>query len=172
MHPQKVTVWCGFWAGGVIGPYFFENEAGDAVTINGARYRVMLQDFLWQQLDDFDEEDVWFQQDGATSHTAGETIQLLHTRFPARVISRFGDQNWPPRSCDLTPLDFFLWGYLKSKVYVNHPQTIPDLKEEIRRCIEEIGPELCRNVIQNFVKRADTCRQSRGGHLEGILFHT
>ncbi|XP_047530402.1 uncharacterized protein LOC125066384 [Vanessa atalanta] len=38
MHPQKVTVWCGFWAGGVIGPYFFENDNGVAVTVNGRRY--------------------------------------------------------------------------------------------------------------------------------------
>ena len=36
MHPQRVTVWCGFWAGGIIGPYFFEN---DAATVNGVQYR-------------------------------------------------------------------------------------------------------------------------------------
>jgi len=42
MHPQRVTVWCGFWAGGIIGPYFFENEAGQAVTVTGARYRDMI----------------------------------------------------------------------------------------------------------------------------------
>ena len=41
--------------------------------------------------------------------------------FASRVLSRFGDQNWLPRSCDLTPLDFFLWGYLKWKLYVNNP---------------------------------------------------
>ena len=39
MHPQRVTVWCGFWAEGIIEPYFFENEAGQGATINGARYR-------------------------------------------------------------------------------------------------------------------------------------
>ena len=40
-HAQRATVWCGFWAGGVIGPYFFENDAGNAVTVNGVRYRNM-----------------------------------------------------------------------------------------------------------------------------------
>ena len=35
LHAQRATVWCGFWAGGVFGPYFFENEAGNAVTVNG-----------------------------------------------------------------------------------------------------------------------------------------
>lgn len=46
-------------------------------------------------------------------HTARETIQILYETFLDRVLSRFGDQNRPPRSCDLQPLDFFLWGYLK-----------------------------------------------------------
>ena len=39
LHAQRLTVWCGFWAGGVIGPYFFKYEAGNAVTVNGVGYR-------------------------------------------------------------------------------------------------------------------------------------
>ena len=41
LYPQRVTVWYGFWAGGIIGPYFFENEAGVAVSVNGLRYRTI-----------------------------------------------------------------------------------------------------------------------------------
>ena len=68
---------------------------------------------------------------------ANETIRLLHETFPGRVFSRFGDQNWPPRFCDLTPLDFFLWGYLKSKSMSTISQ--PHMHyEEIKRCINEI----------------------------------
>ncbi|CAF4889820.1 unnamed protein product [Pieris macdunnoughi] len=117
-------------------------------------------------------EGMWFQQDGAKCHTARETIQLLHQSFPGRVISRFGDQNWPPRSCDLTPLDFFLWGFLKSMVYANKPTTTQALKEEIGRCINEIPQHLCKKVIENFIKRSRVCQQSRGVHLHDILFHT
>ena len=43
LYPQSVTVWCGFWAGGIIGPYFFLNEAGAAVSVNGLRYRIMIK---------------------------------------------------------------------------------------------------------------------------------
>ena len=68
---------------------------------------------------------------------------LLRTKFLDRVISCFGDKSWPPRSCDLTPLDSFLWGYVMEKVYANKPQTIGHLKEEIRRFIGEIEPQLC-----------------------------
>jgi hypothetical protein len=65
----------------------------------------------------------------------------------------------------LTPCDFFLWGFVKSRVYANKPQTIPKLKAEIRRVIGETEPQLCGNVIENFVKRARLCQQSRGGRL-------
>ena len=112
-HPQRVAVWCGFWPEGVIGSYFFENEAGQAATVNGARYRDTITQFFPPKLDDIDVADTWFQQDDATCRTADETIQSPHETFPGRVLSRFGDRNWPPRSCDLTPLDFFLWGYSK-----------------------------------------------------------
>ena len=93
---------------GVIGPYFFENEAGNAVTVNGVSYRNKITEFLWPKLDDIENEVMWFQQDGVTCHTARVTTELLREEFPGRVISRNGDQNWPPRSCDLTPCDFFL----------------------------------------------------------------
>jgi hypothetical protein len=171
MHPQRVTVWCGFWAGGVIGPHFFENEAGETVTVNGVRYRDMITNFLWPQLDGMDLEDMWFQQDGATCHTASETMALLQSKFPGRIISRNSEVNWPPRSCDLTPLDYFLWGYVKGKVYANNPQTIQELKDNIRGVICEIEPHLCENVIENFDKRMAACKKSRGGHLADIVFH-
>ncbi len=171
MHPQRVTVWCGFWAGGVIGPHFFENEAGETVTVNGVRYRDMITNFLWPQLDGMDLEDMWFQQDGATCHTASETMALLQSKFPGRIISRNSEVNWPPRSCDLTPLDYFLWGYVKGKVYANNPQTIQELKDNIRGVIREIEPHLCENVIENFDKRMAACKKSRGGHLADIVFH-
>lgn len=172
MHPQKVTVWCGFWAGGIIGPYFFEDEAGNAVTVNGDRYRNMLREFLWPALVGMDLEGMWFQQDGATCHTAQETIHLLQERFPNRVISRNGSQNWPPRSCDLTPCDFWLWSFVKSHAYSNNPLTIGELKNEIRHVIRDINRVMCDNVIENFIKRARLCQQNHGGHLYDILFHT
>ena len=88
-------------------------ERGRAATVNGARYRDTITRFFPPKLDDIDVADTRFQRDDATCHTADETIQLPHETFPGRVLSRFGDQNWPPRSCDLTPLDFFLRGYSK-----------------------------------------------------------
>ena len=118
-------MWCGFWAGGVIGSYFFDETDGE-------RYRQMLKEFVWPEIDRLDLGHMWFQQDGATCHTSLETRELIRLKFGERVISKKEEVEWPPRSCDLTPLDFFLWGFLKSKVYANRPATIEQLKINIR----------------------------------------
>jgi hypothetical protein len=107
-----------------------------------------------------------------TKSTAHQTIALLHEKFPGRVLSRNADHNWPARSCNLTPCDFFLWGYMKSQVYENNPQSIPDLQEEIRHVIGYIEEQVCVKVITNFIDRVTTCRASRGGHMPDIVFHT
>ncbi|GFU62062.1 putative DD41D transposase [Trichonephila clavipes] len=112
LHPEKLTVWCALWAGGVIAPYFFKNDEGHIVTVNGDRYRAMITNFFIPELNNHDAQELWFQQDGATCHTARATIDLLKDTFGDRLIFRFGSVNWPPRSCDLTPLDYFLWGYV------------------------------------------------------------
>ncbi|GFU84260.1 uncharacterized protein TNCV_3640951 [Trichonephila clavipes] len=112
-------VWCALWAGGIIGPYFFKNDEGHNVTVNGNRYRAMITNFFITELNNHVVQELWFQQDGATCHTARATIDLLKDTFGDRLISRFGPVNWPPRSCDLTPLDYILWGYVKSLVYAD-----------------------------------------------------
>jgi hypothetical protein len=92
--------------------------------------------------------------------------------FPGHLISRFGDIHWPPRSPDLTAPDYFLWGYLKSRVYVNNPQAIVQLKNNIREEIENLRPEMLRTTMKNAIKRAQQCVAARGGHLADIIFGT
>ncbi|GFV64789.1 uncharacterized protein TNCV_808861 [Trichonephila clavipes] len=87
---------------------FFKNDEGYNVTVNGDRYRAMITNFFIPELNNHDVQELWFQQDGATCHTARATIYLLKDTFGDRLISRFGPMYWPPRSCDLTPLDYFL----------------------------------------------------------------
>ncbi|GFU23299.1 transposable element Tc3 transposase [Trichonephila clavipes] len=94
------------------------------------------------------DQELWFQQDGATCHTARATIDLLKDTFGDRLISRLGPVNWPPRSCDLTPLDYFLWGYVKSLVYADKPQTLDQLEDNIRRVIADIRPQMLEKVIE------------------------
>ncbi|GFW78578.1 histone-lysine N-methyltransferase SETMAR [Trichonephila clavipes] len=78
----------------------------------------MITNFFIPELNNHDVQELWFQQDGATCHTARATIDLLKDTFGDRLVSRFGPVNWPPRSCDLTPLDYFLWGYVKVRLTI------------------------------------------------------
>ncbi|GFS93229.1 DUF4817 domain-containing protein [Trichonephila clavipes] len=134
---EKLTLCCALWAGGIIGPYFFKNDEGHNVTVNGDRYRAMITNFFNPELNNHVVQELWFQQDGATCHTARATIDLLKNTFGDRLISRFGPVNWPPRSCDLTPLDYFLWSYVKALVYADKPQTLDHLEDNIRRVIAD-----------------------------------
>ncbi|GFV71458.1 transposable element Tc3 transposase [Trichonephila clavipes] len=104
LHPEKLTVWCALWAGGIL----LQNDEDHNVTVNDDRYTAMITNFFIPELNNHDVLELWFQQDGATCHTARATIDLLKDTFGDRLISRFGPVNCPPRSFDLTPLDYFL----------------------------------------------------------------
>jgi hypothetical protein len=58
---------------------------------------------------------VWFQQDGATAHTARASMSVLREMFPQHVISHCGDVPWPPCSPDPSACDYFYWGILKAE---------------------------------------------------------
>ncbi|GFW28990.1 DUF4817 domain-containing protein [Trichonephila clavipes] len=151
LHPEKLTVCCALWAGGIL----LQNDEGHNVTVIGDRYRAMISNFFIPELNNHDVQELWFQQDGATCHTARATIDLLKDTFGDRLISRFGPANWPPRSCDLTPLDYFLWGYVKSLVYADKPQTLDHLEDNIRRVIVDIRPQMLEKVVENWTSRLD-----------------
>ena len=146
-HPKRVSVWCGFWSRGIIGPFFFENEQEDPVKVNGDLYREMLNEFLFTKIEEEDIGNIWFQQDDATYHTAEATLDVLRPVFEDRISSRRADVVWPPRSCDLTPLDYYLWGTVKDKCYADKP--LDALKNNIREAINEIQLHTIDNVLKN-----------------------
>ncbi|GFW78059.1 hypothetical protein TNCV_135291 [Trichonephila clavipes] len=132
--------------------------------------RHVITNFFIPELNNHDVQELWFQQEGATCHTARATIDLLKDTFGDRLISRFGPVNWPPRSCDLTPLDYFLWGYVKSLVYADKPQTLDHLEDNIHRIIADIRPQMLEKVIENWTSRLDYIRASRGSPMPEIVF--
>ena len=119
--------------------------------VNGKRYRAMLNECFFPKIEEDDMDDIWFQQDGATCHTANVTIDLLRTSFENRIISRNSDVNWPAWSCDLTPLNYFLWGAVKDEYYANYPEKIEALKNEIEVAIHGIEAQTIENVLKNWV---------------------
>jgi len=115
-------------------------------------------------------EEMWFQQDGATAHTTRASMTFVRPMFPQHVVSRFDHVPWPPRSPDLCACDFFLWGYLKSKVCVRKPRTVDELKVSIREEIAIVPEEMLVNVMQNFEEILRTCVRQEGRHLSDIIF--
>ncbi|GFV90976.1 acidic mammalian chitinase [Trichonephila clavipes] len=130
----------------------------------------MITNFFIPELNNHDVQELWLQQDGATCHTARATIDLLKDTLGDRLISRFGPVNWPPRSCDLTPLDYFLWDYVKSLVYADKPQTLDHLEDNIRRVMADIRPQMLEKFIENWTSRLDYIRASRGSPMPEIIF--
>jgi len=93
LHSERLTVCGGIASFGVLGPYFFEDNAGAAVTVTSERYVTMLHNFCEPELSRrrIDLSSVWFQQDGATAHIARASMSVLWEMFPQHVISRGGD---------------------------------------------------------------------------------
>lgn len=170
LHSAKCTVWAAISQRGIIGPFFFE-EHGSQVTVTKERYVEVLEDY-WKELKSLYPSlmsKFWFQQDGASPHTSHLSRDWLRDHFGKRVVSLKTDFEWAPHSPDLSPPDFFLWGYLKDKVYANKPRTISQLKVNIREEIRAIQRPVCKSVMLNFAMRLKKCTDLNGGHLEQIL---
>ena len=102
-----------------MGPVCFDEP------VNGPRYLEMLTEVVVPQLQARpDYAELLFQQDGAPLHYSLAVHQYLDQAIPHHWIGRWGSIEWPPRSPDLTPMDFFFWGILKDKVYARKSVTV------------------------------------------------
>jgi len=163
-------VWCGVGAFGIVGPYFFENDNEETVTVNSERYVTMFEGFVEPQLRQLgiDPTALHFQQDGSRAHTARNSM-AVHEMFGI-VISRFGDITWPAQSPDLTVPDFFLLGFLKDRVFQRHIMTIQELKQATVDKVAPIDEDLRRRMYGNFQTRLQQCIDVNGGHLPDVIF--
>ena len=91
--------------------------------------------------------------------------------FKDRIINRRTDVVWPPRSFNLTPLDYYLQGVVKDKCYAGKPETIDALKDNIHEAIVEKQLHTIDNVLKNYTDRVGYCMASRVSHLNEIIFH-
>ena len=157
---------------GLIGPYFFEDKEGVAETIKTDNYIKLIKGKLIPALKRKGNiKKCIFQQDGAPPHCSRVAIDWLTEKFgEERLISRNSKFLWPPYSPDLNPLDFYFWGYLKSKVYTNpYPRTVDELKLNIRRECRKIGKIQISSAINNLNSRLQYVLAKKGGYFEQIL---
>ena len=119
---EKVVVWAGVVMVNSSGLFLIENRIG--------YYNLLIERVFPSQMEQFGDQfdndhfrHLWWAQDGAPPHTLVMVRNLLVEMFEDCVIA--------PRSPDLTPCDFFLWGYMKNKVFSTPPATVEVLRERI-----------------------------------------
>lgn len=162
----SINVWGGIIGTQVVGPYFFDG------SINGRSYGHFLRNDLFHMLEDvplLTRAQMWFQHDGAPAHFAAEVRNYLNEYFRNRWIGRGGPVPWPPRSPDLTPLDFSLWGYVKDLVYATPPTTAENMCMRIVRVFREIPEQMMRNIQASYENRLRSCLNQNGQHFEHLL---
>lgn len=160
----KVMVWTGVIGQHIIGPYFFED------TVTQYSYLELLETFVLPELRrlGINPNNIWFMQDGAGPHFALTVRAFLNATFP-NWIGRGGPFPWPPRSPDLTPLDFFLWGVIKHRIFQTEPRDLEDLIQRIEDAHNQILPETLNRVHMEFNRRIRVCLARNGRHVEPFI---
>lgn len=168
-HQFSVNVWMGVLDSRIIGPFFLPPR------LNGQHFLEFLNTSILDFLENLplnQRAELWWQMDGCPAHIFLPVRGWLDTEFPNKWMGRFGPTAWPARSPDMTVMDFFLFGIMKSKVYATPVENEVMLRERIVQAVAEITPVQIRKATQSVVKRCQECLQSNGGHFEQLHKHT
>ncbi|GBO05084.1 hypothetical protein AVEN_140368-1, partial [Araneus ventricosus] len=109
---------------------------------------------------------VWFQYDGAPPHKVSSVQQYIRDNFQQQVIGYGGCVEWPPRSPDLNPLDFFQWEYIKQRVYATPPPTLKELRNRIMDACDSVSPDMLYNVQREVQYRIQMYIVAEEHHFE------
>ena len=164
----SLNVWMGVINDNLIGPHFLPN------TLNGKVYENFLREHVFELLEDVPLEirrGMRYQHDGCPAHFRITVREWLNMNFPDRWIGRGGPIPWPARCPDLTPMDYYVWGYMKSLVYdVSPVPTVQELQRRIISAANEIIQNLTSSVVKSQLrKRMRLCVRNRGSHFENEL---
>ena len=108
---------------------------------------------------------VIYMLDGAVPHYSHVTRDFLSEHFHERIIGRGLQWFWPPRSPDITPCDFWFWGYIKYNVYRSDPQSLDELQQRITEEIVGIDVEMLQNVTDSIPRHMENLLEQNGRHL-------
>lgn len=158
--------WCGIMSNRVIMVEFYEGK------LNSAMYNEVILHHLENEMDEWPLSElrkVHFQQDGAPPHNSHLSRSNLSRLFGTQWIGTHGPTQWPPRSPDLTPLDFFLWGFVKNEVYKTTYASVQELKDALMTILRNIHPRTLLAAIRSVQKRIDLCIRENGNHFEQFI---
>jgi hypothetical protein len=135
-------------------------------TVTGNIYLDMLEQFAVPQLLLQQPNVISQQQDGAPPHWSLDVRDFLDRTFQQRRIGRDGPTRWPPRSPDITTLDFFLWGYVKDRLYATPIRDVAELHRKITDVIRSITSDMLNNTWAEIEYRLDILISTNGAHVE------
>ena len=167
---SKIMAWVALVDGVGLTVRWMTDESGRSVSVTADRYLSMIRDYVWPEVRHrSSRRHYWWQQDGATSHCTNLVLDFVGQKFRNRVISRRSPIPWPPYSPDLSPLDFFLWGWAESHVRRIKPSSISELKTAVEEVIGSVPEDFVRAAAANVRKRCEACLTASGGHFEYFL---
>jgi hypothetical protein len=129
----------------------------------------MLENYFFPQTEDLDRETgnlVICMQDRAPPHFCQFVHKALNDKFPNAWTGRGGPIFWPSRSPDLTPMDFFLWGYVKNIVYGEKICDIQHLQDRITAAITTVTSDMIMRTWHEIRYHLDICQATNGAHIE------
>ncbi|GBN43880.1 hypothetical protein AVEN_235910-1 [Araneus ventricosus] len=109
---------------------------------------------------------IMFQQDGAPPHWGSLVRDFRDEIFPDRWSGRDGPTPWPPRSPDITPLDFFFWDYIKDRVFATPIADVAELKARIQAAVCIVTEDMLKNTWRELEYRLHILRATKGAHVE------
>lgn len=166
LNQPGLTVWAGVCSLGIIGPFFFEE------TVSGQSYLNMLNNFIIPQVNQIDVNmNLIYQHDGAPGHFDRRVRQRLRERFGDRFVGRGASIEMPPRSPDITPMDYAIWGIVKDNVYSRKPATLDELKNYIIFEFNVLNNNLSllTKIVNSVYGRLWNCIIAEGKQFEHLL---
>ena len=144
-------------------------------NVSAKSYHALLTDKIFPKLRLYGQEEFarfWWWEDGCPGHQNKEVSALLKETFDSQVIAgRFNQWNGigidaPPKSCDLSILDFFINNEVKTRVWNTEiqPNNLEELKERIKLVISEIPSDQIKGAFHSMKERVNACYQAFGGH--------
>ena len=161
----SLNVWAGILGDRIFGPVFLPQR------LTGEYYLVFLNNTLQDFLSEIPLarlQQIWFQQDGAAAHGTRDVTTFLHAEFPGRWIGNRGFIEWPARSPDLTPLDFFFWGAIKNKVYKQPINVIEELRVRCINAFVSIRRRSVHRATQKVRVKIEKCINQNGNLFEHL----
>ncbi|XP_045456076.1 uncharacterized protein LOC123665890 [Melitaea cinxia] len=139
-HQYRITVnvWAGIHRKTIIGPIFIDG------SLNSDKFLELLNGPVDDYIDELSLDaysQMWYQLDGAPAHSVVSARERLSEMFGQQWIGHHGPSRWPARSPDLTPMDFFLWGFIKNDVYSTEKMETMTSAERQRKYSEKLKEE-------------------------------